>query len=368
MKTIFIDENIPYLTKAVEKTALVFNFAGRNLTNTQLIEKECDVLIVRSVTKVNEELLRNTKVRTVGTATIGTDHLDIDYLNKNNIEYFFAPGSNSNSVAEYVIFSILHWGTNNNIELKDKTIGIVGYGNIGKRVSYFANQLGLNVIINDPPLKNSNYKFPNVYRYAELDELISQADIITNHVPLTQIGNYPTKKLINTENIKLAREGSLFIHTSRGGVVDEESLIEVQKRKNITAVIDVWEGEPDFNTELSESAMISTPHIAGYSMNGKIKGALMMATNITEHCKISVDLSFANEIESHSGTKESGITYSELIDKITEKRDIISDNIRFKTLIGLDKLLKMKGFDEQRKYYPEKYEYLSDPINNIVIV
>lgn len=354
----FIDENIPLISEIFKKHAIIYKFKGRELKNKDLILKKCNALICRSTTLVNEKLLDGTNINFVATATSGFDHIDLEYLNKNNIFFSYAPGSNSNSVAEYVIFSILEWQIRYSIELKNKTIGIIGLGNIGKIVALYANLLGLKVIINDPPLKDLGKEFPKYVSYAQIDDIFKFSDIITNHVPLTYTRPYPTKYLINKLLLEKIKNDSLFIHTSRGKVVDEKALINIITKKNISTVIDVWENEPMINEELARLSLIATPHIAGYSFDGKLKGAFIIANNLNGFYNLKADLSIIENSLAQNDLFDFSIFNHpfELYNLLKNKRQILSDTENFKKIFDLPIKNKAKYFDELRKKYPLRRE------------
>ena len=167
--TVFVDENIPYLSDTLRSVANVISFDFKKLSQNELIQNKCEYLFVRSTIKVNSDLLNGTAVKFVGTSTAGTDHIDFNYLKRNNIAFESAPGSNANSVAEYVIFAVLHWLEVKKLSPNQKTIGIVGYGNIGKLVARHAAQIfpKLEILINDPPLKDAAFPYPNNLKYCE---------------------------------------------------------------------------------------------------------------------------------------------------------------------------------------------------------
>jgi len=365
---IFIDENIPHLKNAMKHIAEIYTFNGRLLNNQELIEKQCNVLFVRSTTKVNSELLKFTNIKFVGTATSGIDHIDLNFLKQENIKFAFAPGSNSNSVAEYVIYSILKWHFEKNIDLKNKTIGIIGYGNIGKKVAYYSKIIGLNIIINDPPLLENNYKFPDYVTHKDLNELIYSSDIITNHVPLTKTGKHPTFLLLNHNNLTLIKDNSLLIHTSRGSVIDELALLGVIENHELTVCIDVWENEPLFNRLIAHKSMLATPHIAGYSRNGKLNGAMMLMKAFAKTYELQPDYSLINEEYKKLETDKDYIleddkhNYSYDLKKLylalKRNRDFEYDTALLKEIINLDEKQRGKKFDFLRKNYPIRKETL----------
>ena len=360
MQTIFIDENIPLLADTLTSACNVISFSGRLLKNEELIREKCDALIVRSITKVNHVLLSGTGVKFVGSATAGIDHIDSLYLKNNNINFAYAAGSNANSVAEYVIYSVLKWSSSKNENFKNLKIGIVGFGNVGKIVAYYCFKLGLKVYINDPPLFDSGFIFPEYVRYLDLQEISSVCDIITNHVPLIKDGKYPTYKMFDKKILSLLKHESLFIHTSRGLVVDEAVLSEKISDNNITAIIDVWENEPDFNTELAIKSLIATPHIAGYSYDGKLNGALIMSREIGDNMQIEPNFDvILNELHSFDKGNVDFNNDNSLLNLLKDSRQIDEDYFLFKLLCDLTNDDKKKGFDGLRKNYPIRRECLS---------
>ncbi len=357
---IFIDENIPFLKDAFHNVGNVTLYNGRTLSNDDLIAGSCEYLISRSTCKVNQTLIKNTKVKFVATATSGIDHIDTNYLQNNNISFASALGSNANSVAEYVIYCILNWSKLKGHLVEGKAIGVIGYGNIGKLVAKHASLLGLKVYVNDPPLKDADFEFPDYVEYKELVELPFLCDVITNHVPLTKVGKYATDNLLDEKFLLAMNLESLLIHASRGGVVDENILLDRLIAEEIYACVDVFIGEPDFNTELAERAMLCSPHVAGYSFDGKVKGSLMVAEAFEMHTSIKTDktdmlrqLSFYTPLEEHH--YKDGEYVLELLSK---KRKFDIDTKNMLSIIPLPDDERRKAFDMLRKKYPVRRESL----------
>jgi erythronate-4-phosphate dehydrogenase len=277
-QVLFYDELIPLPEEFLSQFVSI-KFKAKELNNKILIENKCNILLSRSTLKINKNLLTNVPLQYYATATAGFDHVDIDYLISNDIQYFFSSGCNSNSVAEYVMINIQNHLSENNLSPKTQTIGIIGYGNIGKKVAHYSKLLALKVIVNDPPLSDMNYNFPADFKYVELNNLLTNSDIITNHIPLTKDGKYKSHNLLN-ENLELIKQDSLFLHCSRGGIVNEVKLLQIKKEKNLTLITDVWENEPVINHELLDISEISTPHIAGHSINAKINASNMIMEDL----------------------------------------------------------------------------------------
>ncbi|MBE2189707.1 MAG: 4-phosphoerythronate dehydrogenase [Desulfobulbaceae bacterium] len=366
--TIVIDENIPIIDVILSDYHNIIKVPGREITNQLLKTTNANFLICRSQTKVNENLLTGTYIRFVATATSGSDHIDTNFLLQSGITFHSAIGSNATSVAEYVIFSILHWSKLNHISLQNTTIGIIGFGNIGQRLADFGEKIGLKIIVNDPPLRKSGFSFPNYTTYSEIEDLFTTCNIITNHVPLTQNCEFPTSNLINSDLIAKLRDNALFIHTSRGGVVDEAALKQIKNEKNITFVIDVWESEPNFDSELAEKCLIATPHIAGYSFDGKLNGSLMMLKALSSHTGIEYDLKLLSKaISNDIKTSIARLNQKELYEKMDESRAFLRDKEIFAKTFAEDREGKARMFDEIRKNYPARRELLISDFDKLTI-
>ncbi len=288
MLNIVVDENIAFAKQAFNEFGNVILLPGREITNDKL--RNTQILIIRSVTQINETLLKNTPVMFVGTTTIGTDHIDLDYLKKNNIAFCDAKGCNAYSVAEYVIAALIDISVKLNFSLKDKTIGIVGVGNVGSKVAEFAEAFGMKVLLNDPPLQRNGVK----KNFVNLEKILS-ADIITLHTPLNLTGTDKTFHLLNINNLKQIKDGAVLINTARGAVINNTDLLEVIESKNLKVVLDVWENEPDIKIELLKQVLIATPHIAGYSLEGKINGTKIIYNSLCTYLKIRPTFSFDTE-------------------------------------------------------------------------
>jgi erythronate-4-phosphate dehydrogenase len=266
---IIADENIIFVKEAFSGLGDVHLYAGREITKAIL--KDADVLLVRSITDVNSALLEGTNIKFVGTATIGTDHIDIPWLAEKGIFFTDAKGCNSDAVAEYVFTALLNISNEQNFSLKGKSIGVVGVGNIGSRIVRLASALGMNVLQNDPPLKRKtgNNLFVN------LTDLMD-VDIITFHVPLNMEGEDRTYHLFNYEKINSFKDEAVIINASRGPIIENSALDQLIDNKKFTTVLDVWENEPEINKSLLQKIKFASPHIAGYSYEGKINGTMIL--------------------------------------------------------------------------------------------
>lgn len=349
---LIIDENISFGKEAFGEFGETMLVNGRKITNELL--RDAEILIIRSITKVDENLLKDTKVKFVGTATIGTDHIDKAYLGKNKIAFADAAGCNSYAVAEYVFAAILKIFAKNKIKFTDKSIGIIGVGNIGSKVKKISDALGLKVILNDPPLKRKT----GSSEFASLEETLS-ADIVTFHVPLNKTGIDKTYHLLNDNNIGLLKKGTLLINSSRGPVVNNNALLKKLKKQNdIFTVLDVWENEPAINSELLELASLATPHIAGYSLEGKVNGTVMVYEKLCRFLNKKPSWKPAYpEVQNNVIDIDSENSYQEMLEKIFSRvYDIENDNSKLKSSLNLAEEERPKYFDLLRKEYPYRRE------------
>ncbi|HQF42527.1 MAG TPA: 4-phosphoerythronate dehydrogenase [Ignavibacteriaceae bacterium] len=352
MYKIIIDENIAFADKAFNHLGVVETVPGRSISNQLL--KDADILIVRSITRVDEHLLKDTNVKFVGTATIGTDHIDLNYLKRKKIAFADAKGCNAFSVAEYVVALFFYLSVKYNFILKDKSIGIVGVGNIGSKVARFAEVLGMEFLLNDPPLERIGV--PG--KFVSLNEIL-KCDIITLHTPLNPSGIDKTLHLINKDNLAALKENTILINTSRGAVVNNNDLLETIKRKRIITVLDVWENEPEINSELLERTDIATPHIAGYSYEGKANGTIMIYESLCKFLNAEKKFDFqfpviTDPVIEINLSERFENNMNQLISKIYS---IADDNKRMRKISGMSNSEIIKGFDKQRKNYPIRREF-----------
>ncbi len=267
---IVADTNIPYLQSAFGALGQLVPLPPGAITRREVAD--ADALVVRTDVKVGRDLLAGSRVRFVGTATIGADHVDVGYLKQQHIAFASAPGSNADSVKEYVIAALTTLMIRGGFSLTGKTLGIVGAGNIGSRVAPMASVWGMTVKQNDPPLR----EITGSPVYVDIGELMD-ADVITMHVPFTRTGPCPTFHLFDARRIAAMKKGSVLINTSRGGVVDNTALLKALHAGHLGgAVLDVWENEPRIDTALLTSVSIGTPHVAGYSLEGKARATGMI--------------------------------------------------------------------------------------------
>lgn len=352
MLKIIIDENILFAEKAFSHLGIVETVPGRFISNQLL--KNADILIVRSITKVDEGLLRNTNIKFTGTATIGTDHVDLNYLKKNKIAFADAQGCNAFSVAEYVVASLFYLSVKFNFNLKDKSIGIVGVGNVGSKVAHFSESLGMRVFLNDPPLERGG----DPRKFVSLNEIL-KCDIITLHTPLNLSGIDSTLHLINKDKLNKLKENTILINTSRGAVINNNDLIETLRNKKIITVLDVWENEPEVNLELLDRADIATPHIAGYSYEGKANGTIMIYDSLCKFLNVDKQYDFQLPVLQNPVIEINFSTRFEdsMNQLISEIYPIADDDKRMRKMAGMSSSNIINEFDNQRKYYPVRREY-----------
>jgi erythronate-4-phosphate dehydrogenase len=354
--SIVADRQILLAEETFSKFGKVELVDGRSIDHSTV--KNADVLLVRSVTQVGESLLNNSKIGFVGSATSGIDHIDTDYLKRSNISFAHAPGSNARSVAEYVLSSLLATAEFNNFDLTKKTVGIIGCGQVGSRVKRFLQSLGVQCLLNDPPLavQGSTESFVGLERVLE-------ADIITIHVPLTIDGKYPTSKLVDKSFLDRLKADVVLINTSRGEVVDESALLSFKEiNPESTLILDVWCSEPEININLLQHTFIGTPHIAGYSYDGKLKATTILAKALLAETKNMPDIAQVLTPKSVTDAIEyNDDTAVQLA--VMQTYDVRSDAIALRELLSMPSGERGDYFDSLRKNYPIRREFTDRQIN-----
>lgn len=279
---IIVDNKIPFIAGRLEPLGEVV-YTDPFAFTPELV-KDADVLIIRTRTHCNEALLDGSTVKLVATATIGTDQIDIPWCESHGITVENAAGCNAPGVAQYVWSSLLR----NGFDPSRHTLGVVGKGNIGSIVADWGRRLGAKVIVSDPPRKEAGYTDED---YLSLEEVLTQADAVTLHTPLTKEGEHPTYHLISTPQLQLMMPGAVLVNAARGGVVDNPAWVEWLDEGRGKGIVDVWEGEPDINKELLSKAIITTPHIAGYSREGKERATRMVLEAVERKYGVTLDKS-----------------------------------------------------------------------------
>ena len=331
---LMIDDAVWGFDQIFSEFGEVVTLPGRQISNESL--QDCDALIVRSRTRVDEELLRNSKIQFVGSTVAGLDHIDQPYLEDNAITLSSAQGCNSNAVAEYVISAIANLSHDYNFKLSDRTLGIIGVGNVGRRLDFKAKQLGIKTLLNDPPRESTE----GSEHFVSLEEALG-ADIVTFHTPLTFSGIYSTHNLLDSHNFNHIKKDAIIINAARGGIINELIWKITPTKANI---IDCWENEPNINPTLQKSAYWATPHIAGHSIDAKFMGSFMIYKDLCKYIKKPL-----NDNIKHL---------------INPELRIIRENNLHETLNSIysfqadDKAIQdISNFEDYRRNYPERYEW-----------
>lgn len=362
-----VDENIPFAREAFSHLGSVTVLPAQKMTPATL--RNAQTLITRSNTTVNADLLTATDVRFVGTATTGVDHVDQRYLAERRIGFAAALGCNANSVAEYVLTALLTTAHRRGISLTGHTIGVIGAGRIGSLVADNVQALGMEPILNDPPLARET----GSPHYRSITEAL-RADVVTLHVPLTVDGPDPTLHLIGEHELSRMSPSAVLINAARGEVVDTNALLRALTRRTLGgAVLDVWEGEPSIRWDLFRQALIGTPHVAGHSYDGKVNGTVMMYHACCRFWGIEPTWappttlpSTANPAPERSPQPEFHATDKDLqtlaYDVTTALYDLAGDHRRMKHVLTLPETTRPRAFERLRRDYPPRREFANTPI------
>ena len=353
---IIVNRHTPYAEQLFQTIGDVTALASSEITKESV--RDADVLVVRSETQVSKELLEGSRVGFVGTVTIGTDHIDHQYLKERSIASASAAGSNANSVAEYILSALLQISIKKNVPLNGLMLGVVGVGNIGSKVVRIAEALGMKVLQCDPPLARATGE-----KHFVLFEEALQADIVTFHVPLTKTGDDATYHMVNETAIRKMKPGSVLMNTSRGGVIETNALMKALDDKHLSeAILDVWEKEPNINIELLKRVFIGTPHIAGYSLDGKLNAVQMIYEAVCRHYNI---ISKINVREFLPPANLSGVQFNGeknrkeavLSSIVKQAYDIEFDDMSLRKLTELPGSEHSKYFSQLRSGYRERKEF-----------
>jgi len=359
---IVVNKHTPYVVQAFEKIGHVTALDTRKITKDTV--RDADILIVRSETKVNRDLLDGSRVKFVGTVTIGTDHVDEEYLEKNGITFVSAPGSNSNSVSEYITAALLDLAQIHGFMLHDKTIGIIGVGNVGSKVWRKAEALGMRVLLNDPPLERQGSSYP----LHSLDVLMN-ADIVTLHVPLTRTGPDATYHFFDENRIRKMKHSAILFNTSRGAVVETEGLKRTLLDKHLAAaVLDVWEGEPNICASLLKLVTLGSPHIAGYSLDGKVNALKMNYEAVCRFLSLLLDRDInalvpapvLPELKIDTVKKSCEQVLREIV---KECYDIRLDDRLLRQIVSLPEIERAQYFQKLRAEYRIRREFFNTTVS-----
>ena len=350
---IAVDEEIPFWKEAFAPFGEVRPFTGRSLKQHDV--RDAEVLIVRSITPVDASLLDGTSVRFVGGASAGFDNIDRKYLRDRGIRFHYAAGCNADSVSEYIITALHIIASRRNWTLKDKSIAVIGVGNVGSRVAKKAGALGMRVHLCDPPLRD----LTGDSRYKSLDDVL-QADILTFHVPLTSGGAYPTWHMLDREFLERLTPEQVIINSSRGPVFDNRELkAALETRKVSGAVLDVWEGEPVIDYSLLELVDIGTPHIAGTALDGKIRATDMIRDELGRFCGIRPP-GFAESKyppSTHIGPSQGTTGQDAVASVLLQLCDLSGEDAALRALQSMSAEGAAAGFDKLRTNHPLRLEF-----------
>ncbi len=348
MIKIVADDKIPFLKGALEEFADAVYLPGAKIAKKDLLD--ADALLVRTRTRCDASTLEGTKVKFVATATIGYDHIDTDYCESHGVFWTNAPGCNSASVAQYIASTLLSLALKDGFSLKGRVLGVVGVGNVGSKVAKVGEALGMRVLLNDPPRERAEGKG----KFHSLDALLAESDIVSIHVPLTDEGPDKTFHLGDEAFFKKLSKRPYVINSSRGEVVSGDALKKALAQGLVKgAALDVWENEPDIDLDLMEALFQATPHIAGYSTDGKANGTSMSVNALARHFKLPMEEFSPSNVPQPPCPVielEQGASFEETVFKAVAKSyDVREDDARLRA--------KPSCFEQQRGDYPLRREF-----------
>ena len=351
MFKIVADENIPHVENYFGSLGQIKQVNGRQLKPEQL--QDADVLLVRSVTKVDEALLSQAAIKFVGTATIGIDHLDVNFLEQQGIAWANAPGCNADSVVDYIYSCFASIEGLWQRLFNGASVGIVGRGNVGGRLQQRLQALGVTTLAYDPLLE------PTPLLSHDLNAVLN-CDVVCMHTPLTKTGNYPSYHMLAKCQLEKLKHGAVLINAGRGAAIDNLALQQyLQQRPDVTCVLDVWEGEPVIAKGLLPFIHLATPHIAGYSFDGKVRGTQMIYQACCEALAIKPAVHGDGSEKLSLELVESGDDLSSFSAAIQAVYDVKADDRRFRLAMNASNTAveQAEAFDGLRKYYPERREF-----------
>lgn len=313
---------------------------------------DADALIIRSKTRVTRDLVQGSRLRFVATATAGIDHIDIQALEEAGITWYAAHGSNAASVGEYILFALLCAARKHQLSLKGKTLGIIGCGHCGSAVMRLADALGMNLLLNDPPRKDRGDVMP----FVDLERLLAEADFVTLHVPLTEGGVYPTRQLAGHAFFEAMKPGAVFINASRGEVAVEQALADALSRDHLAgAVLDVFEGEPNINASLVSKLLLATPHIAGYSWDGRLRGTAMAAAALADWLGTPPPAVQVHSEPIQTATLHDAAADGQVFEAVSKACGLLDDDAALRQ--AAENGLASDGFLGIRKHYRKRREF-----------
>ncbi len=354
---ILCSTNIPFAEEAFRTLGEVAVLPPRALTAERV--RDADALVIRSTLRVNRALLEGSRVRFVGTATIGTDHMDLEFLERAGIAWCAAPGCNANSVSEYVAAALLCLGARHGLDWRGKTLGVIGVGNVGRQVVDKGRALGMRVLENDPPRRAAERDD----RFLPLETVLGESDVVTVHVPLAKAGPYPTWHLLDRPRLARLKPGAVVINAARGPALESEALLAARAAAGVAyAVLDTWEGEPVFRPDVLAQADLGTPHIAGHSFEGKVMGTVMVYRAL---CRVlgrapdwSPDGAMPPPPVPEARVRSGGRSDPEVLwEAVRQVYDIEADDRRLRAGAGLADAERGAHFEALRAQYPMRREF-----------
>jgi erythronate-4-phosphate dehydrogenase len=356
---IVCDKNMPFAAEAFGTLGEVALKDGRQIAPEDV--RDAELLVTRSTTKVNARLLDGSAVRFYGSGVIGTDHIDIPWLASRGIVWSAAPGCNAESVATYLSAALLWLGGVHGFTLAGKTLGVIGVGNVGRRVCRHAAALGLRVLAGDPP-RQRDPADADARAFVSLDRILAESDIITCHVPLTKGGADATFHLLGRPQFARMKPGVIFINAARGPVIETDALLAALGRNVAHAVIDCWEGEPAYRADLLARADLATPHIAGHAYEGKVNGTAIVYRRACAFLGVEADYPFTlpePPVPVWRADAAGRTDEAVLRDLVLAVYDIEADSRRLKASCTADDAARAAAFDAQRSRYPMRREFAS---------
>ena len=352
---IVADDKIPFLKGVLEPFAEIVYVNGSHISNEHVID--ADALLIRTRTRCNETLLKNSSVKFIGTATIGYDHIDTQWCEDNHITWTNAPGCNASSVKQYIASTLCLLSDRHGFSFKDRVLGVVGVGNVGSKVIQIAEMFGMRVYLCDPP----KVRETGQCGFISLHGILRECDILTFHVPLNTDGPDKTLHMINDQLLNAVNTGSIIINTSRGEVADGRALKNALLNKKVAGVVlDVWENEPAIDMELLSMCDQGTPHIAGYSVDGKATGTAMIIRELSRHFDLGLEEWETVDIPApaHSYLKIdcNGLTHEEILKKaVYHTYNVKEDDRRLRE--------HPEDFEKLRGEYPPRREFSAFTLN-----
>jgi erythronate-4-phosphate dehydrogenase len=344
---IVADTNLVLLNETFGQHGEIDRVSGRDIKAHHV--SNADILLLRSVTRADRALLENSGVKFVGTATIGTDHLDTDWMTREGISWAAAPGCNANAAAQYTLAMMLLALDRLGRKISDQSVGIIGHGNVGSRLHGLLNLLGVPVVACDPPLADKGV--------AGLDSMgkALEQSIVSLHVPLTRHGPYATSKLVNACRLGQLNDHTLLINTSRGGVVDSGPLLSELESGRIQAALDVWPNEPAFDTRLLQASVVASPHVAGYSVEGKQNGTRMV---YEAFCKWQGIEALTDQYVPGKTAKPN--RPESVVHSLSAACNVAEDDRAMRALLTLNSEERSSGFDRLRQNYRLRHDLAID--------